>query len=100
MRILRGCRIVSLGGVSILAGVLFVPAAAPKAADGALSHEKARVMLRVLGTYPNAATWPIGEAEAPLSEAEPYSMNVGMSTPGPPTCGTNANFAFGPLRPQ
>ena len=32
--------------------------------------------------------------------AEPYIMNVAMSTLGPPTCGTNANFGFGPLRPR
>jgi hypothetical protein len=100
MKILRGSlRITLAGSASILASVLFVPADASKAAPGTLTHEKARVTLRILGTYPNAATWPIGETSAPLGEAEPYTMNVGMSTQGPPTCGSNSLFSFGPLRP-
>jgi hypothetical protein len=95
----RSSRIASLGAGSILTGLLCVPADAPSAVEGALTHERARVTLRILGTYPNAATLPIGETAAPLTEAEPFTMNIGMRMAGPPTCESDALFSFGPLHP-
>jgi hypothetical protein len=83
---------------SILAGLLLLTADAPKAAEDVLSHEKARVGLRVLGTWPAAATNPIGETSADLSEGEPYTMTIGTTTSGPATCGSNVMFSFGSLR--
>jgi hypothetical protein len=84
--------------VSILAGLLVLTGDAPKAAEDALSHEKARVVLRVLGTWPAAATNPIGETRADLSDGEPYTMTIGTRTRGPASCGSNVMFSFGSLR--
>jgi hypothetical protein len=83
---------------SILAGLLLLTAEAPKAAQDALSREKAQVVLRVLGTWPAAATTPIGETRADLSDGEPYTTTIGTRTSGPPTCGSNVMFSFGSLR--